>query len=275
MTQPKNERRAARGLTLTELLVVIAIIVLVSGAMLPTIRPLLKGRNVREASRIVNVFFAGVQAQAIEKQRPMGVWLERAAHDDVLNGVPLQPNHYKVNKLYVAEQPAPYTGDSLDARARVITAFDQNGPNPAENAAIAEFIPQDHLHFKSPRSLFHSRIVRFIRFCRLANLFDSTIAEACTGSLKHQTVPHRFRMTLDSDHRLTDPAHRPRCRQGLTSPSVFKRSSPMCQLDSQAWPDCSADWDASKAKQFRSRSIAARSVRLQHRSRCQTARQSI
>ena len=148
MTQPKNERRAARGLTLTELLVVIAIIVLVSGAMLPTIRPLLKGRNVREASRIVNVFFAGVQAQAIEKQRPMGVWLERAAHDDVLNGVPLQPNHYKVNKLYVAEQPAPYTGDSLDARARVITAFDQNGPNPAENAAIAEFIPQGPLAFQ-------------------------------------------------------------------------------------------------------------------------------
>ena len=141
MTNTQQAKKAARGLTLTELLVVIAIIVLVSGAMLPMIRPLLKGRNVREAARIVNVFIAGVQSRAIEKKRPMGVWLERTDHD-LTGAKTLTANHYKVHKLYTAEQPAPYAGDSLDARARIITVLDGTATPPhTETAAIGPYIP--------------------------------------------------------------------------------------------------------------------------------------
>ncbi|MCA9214162.1 MAG: prepilin-type N-terminal cleavage/methylation domain-containing protein [Planctomycetales bacterium] len=142
MTNPKDARKASRGLTLTELLVVIAIIVLVSGAMLPMVRPLLKGRNVREAARIVNVFFAGVQSQAVEKRRPMGVWLERADHTFNSGTLAMQPDNYKVYKLYTAEQPLPYTGDSLDARARVVTAFEQYAGLP-DFTALQPFVPGD------------------------------------------------------------------------------------------------------------------------------------
>ncbi|MFC1759808.1 hypothetical protein ACFL2H_13750 [Planctomycetota bacterium] len=80
-------------------------------------------------------FFRG----AIEKKRPMGVWLERADHDLTL-GKPLQANHYKVHKLYVAEQPVPYSGDSLDARARIVTMLDGLTSN-VDQPAIGRFVP--------------------------------------------------------------------------------------------------------------------------------------
>ena len=131
-----NSKRTRKGLTLTELLIVVAIVVLLAGVTVPMMRPVLKGRNVREAARIVNVAFASAKARAVEKQRPAGIWLERAEHADPTLGyvdldatkVPptLTSNMYKVYKLYNAQQPPPYSGDSPVARARIITTFDSS-----------------------------------------------------------------------------------------------------------------------------------------------------
>jgi prepilin-type N-terminal cleavage/methylation domain-containing protein len=100
-----------RGVTLTELLVVVSIVVLLAGALVPVMQPVLRGQKVREASRQVSVFMTGAQARAVELGRPVGVWIERAAHDGDL------PNlWYTSHRLYLAEQPPPYTGDVFDAR---------------------------------------------------------------------------------------------------------------------------------------------------------------
>ena len=49
---------AARGFTLVELLVVVLILLLITGISIPLIAPALQGRHVREASRLVNSYFA-------------------------------------------------------------------------------------------------------------------------------------------------------------------------------------------------------------------------
>lgn len=145
MFQPKRPRSA---LTLTELLVVVAIVIVVAGTMVPMIRPILKGRNVREAARIVNVAFASAQSRAIEKQRPYGIWLERAAHktptslDASVEYSSINPtaDMYKVFKLYTAKQPPPYSGDTVNARARVITFWDNSADKAGFPPAV---IPVD------------------------------------------------------------------------------------------------------------------------------------
>ena len=58
------------------------------------------------------MFISGAQARAVEQGRPVGIWLERAAHE------PNQPINlwYTCYRMYVAEQPEPYTGDLFDSR---------------------------------------------------------------------------------------------------------------------------------------------------------------
>ena len=77
----EKQATARRGLTLTELLVVVSIMVIVAGALVPMVQPLLKGRNPREAARQLNVMIAGAQARAMATGRSVGIWLERAAHE--------------------------------------------------------------------------------------------------------------------------------------------------------------------------------------------------
>ena len=103
------------GITLTELLVVVSIVVLLSSALIPLLQPVMRGQRVREASRQLNVFLAGAQARATASGRPVGVWIERAGHE------PTDPfnSWYTAQDLYLAEQPAPYTGDLLESRVLV------------------------------------------------------------------------------------------------------------------------------------------------------------
>ena len=106
---PSSCRRRL-GLTLTELLVVVSILVILLAVLVPAVQPALRGQKVREASREINVYLTNAQARAVEAGRPFGVWLERAEHD------PAQPGGYTVHRMFTAEQPAPYTGDTFQSR---------------------------------------------------------------------------------------------------------------------------------------------------------------
>ena len=128
--------RIRRGLTLTELLIVISIIVLVTGVMVPLVQPLLKGQDTREAARITNVFFASAQARATQLGRPVGVWLERAAHEP---DAPNPGEWYAAYKMYLAEQPEPYAGDTFDARVFFLQdLMSAGGSRPPQYTVVAD-----------------------------------------------------------------------------------------------------------------------------------------
>jgi type II secretory pathway pseudopilin PulG len=105
-------------LTLTELLVVVAILVILMAVMIPALTASTKGRDVREAARELSSFLADAQSRAIELGRPVGVWFERDRN---------QPNASW--RLFMAETPVPYSGDTYFARARIKYVTD-NSNNP-------------------------------------------------------------------------------------------------------------------------------------------------
>jgi len=98
---------------------VIIIIVTVTAATIPTILPALANRRVREASRMVNVFFAGARNRALQTGRPVGVMLER------FNGL-----SDAAMTLSYCEVPPPYAGDFSNSRVVInngeITSFATN-----------------------------------------------------------------------------------------------------------------------------------------------------
>lgn len=116
---PKNSRP---GFTLIELLIVVAILITIAAFLIPAVKPTLEDRKIREAARMLNVFFAGAQARAIERGRPVGVWLER------------NPNsNNECIQIFLAEAPLPYAGDVVGARAFTSMVVDGMGnplPNP-------------------------------------------------------------------------------------------------------------------------------------------------
>ena len=122
-------RRMRNGLTLTELLVVVSIIVLVTGVMVPLMKPVFEGQETREAARNISVFFASAKTRAIQKNRPVGVWIERASSQLLDPTFPVSdqdannPNNnippekvFASYRMFIAEQPEPYTGDTQDAQ---------------------------------------------------------------------------------------------------------------------------------------------------------------
>lgn len=91
-----------------ELLAVIGVIVILMAIAIPAMRFDMKDRNVREASRAVNAYMVAAQSLAAERNRPVGVWFERR------NGSPGE-----CIRLFTAEVPPPYIGDTPLARAQV------------------------------------------------------------------------------------------------------------------------------------------------------------
>lgn len=99
-----------RGMTLIELLIVCFIIVLFVAVAAPLLRPNTADIKVREASRQVNAFFAQAKAYAAQRQKNVAVVFDRrtaiteAARDSNI-----------VTRLYLAESPPTYAGDTLGA----------------------------------------------------------------------------------------------------------------------------------------------------------------
>jgi prepilin-type N-terminal cleavage/methylation domain-containing protein len=107
-----------RGFTLIELLVVISIILLLTIIAIPLIAPVLKGRDIREGARAVNVFLGSARNRALSSGRPVGVRIERF----------VSQNDVCMNLSYV-EEPPPYAGDTLTSTAlATIVRPNPNGP---------------------------------------------------------------------------------------------------------------------------------------------------
>lgn len=119
MRKPKLRR----GMTLVELLVVITILVIMIGLAIPIMRPNLRDRGLREASRQLNTYVTLAKARAAEKRRPVGLYIKRD---------PNFPN--TAYQVYLAETPIPYMGQMQDDRA---TLHDR-GDGFAQSATISD-----------------------------------------------------------------------------------------------------------------------------------------
>jgi prepilin-type N-terminal cleavage/methylation domain-containing protein len=105
-----------RGMTLVELLVVVAIVVILFATAIPIMRPALKDRKLREASRQINTYIINAKARAAESGRPCGIWVVRNNDNPSLVDSSYQ--------IFIAETPIPFAGDTLNANC---TLFDSVG----------------------------------------------------------------------------------------------------------------------------------------------------
>jgi hypothetical protein len=95
-------------MTLIELLVVVSIAVMLLAIAIPVMRPALKDRKLREASRQINTFIVNAKARAAESGRPHGIWIVR--NND---NTDLVDSSYQI---FIAEVPPPFAGETLNAR---------------------------------------------------------------------------------------------------------------------------------------------------------------
>lgn len=96
------------GVTLVELLVVILIMLMITAISIPIVAPALSNRQIREAARLVDVFFNGAKTRAQQMDRSVGVVIEQ----DVPGGA---------TTLSYAEVPDPYAGDQTSSTINVTT----------------------------------------------------------------------------------------------------------------------------------------------------------
>ncbi len=110
MVRKHYHGRLPRGMTLVELLMVVAIMTILLAVAIPMVRPAFRNRQLREASRQVNVFIAATKAVAVETGRPVGVWIERQWNVD---------NQVYATRLFTAEVPPSFSGAVMGSRAMV------------------------------------------------------------------------------------------------------------------------------------------------------------
>lgn len=143
MRRPSAQRA---GMTLVELLTVITIMVILIAVAVPVMRPALKDRKLREASRQVNTFIALAKSKAVEAGRPHGIYIARDANN---------PN--SAYQIFLAETPLPYAGDYLGATAKMLPGSAPTGyAGGAELSDIQDLVNQgDYIQFafKGPHYL--------------------------------------------------------------------------------------------------------------------------
>lgn len=106
-------QQSTRAMTMIELLVVITIIMILTAAMIPTIRYQYRNRALREAERQLVAFIGSAQARAQQLGRPVGIWIDRFSESETLEGA-----NYAV-AIHIAEIPRPYTGETHDELVKV------------------------------------------------------------------------------------------------------------------------------------------------------------
>lgn len=156
--QQAGRMQRRQGLTLIELLTVIAVLAILLSVAIPVIRPALKDRKLRESSRLLSAYCAGVQARAAALGRPVGIVLVRS--NNSVAGIPNSRDLYQCTEVLTAEIPQPYSGDVIDAKATVSHDPDAGGANGwtvnfAGNAFFDTIIlPGEHfllrLDYKNP-----------------------------------------------------------------------------------------------------------------------------
>ncbi len=117
---------ARRGMTLVELLVVITIVVAIVALAAPIMRPQLKDRKLREASRQVNSACGVAKGRAAERNLSYGIWIKRDTIAGRTNGA------YQV---FYAQTPIPFAGETIGATA---TLTDTNNDGFADTAAFSD-----------------------------------------------------------------------------------------------------------------------------------------
>ncbi|MBX3415517.1 MAG: prepilin-type N-terminal cleavage/methylation domain-containing protein [Pirellulales bacterium] len=106
LTTDHSPAKGRRGMTLVELLVVIFIVLTVTALAIPVIAPAMRGRQVREASRLVTAYLAGARSEALRTGRATGVIFERF------------PNAPEMCiNLSRCQVPPTYAGDTTASRA--------------------------------------------------------------------------------------------------------------------------------------------------------------
>ncbi|MFM2093237.1 MAG: hypothetical protein RIS70_361 [Planctomycetota bacterium] len=116
MNSTGRDRKSQRGFTLLELLMVVLIAGLMIAVAVPVIMPQFRDRKIREATRQLSAMVAAAKAKALERDRPCGIWLERDSE---------RLNNNRCSQIFLAEVPPPYSGDFLDATARLTSGTNQ------------------------------------------------------------------------------------------------------------------------------------------------------
>lgn len=98
---------ATHGFTVIELLIVMGIIVIVAAVTLPTLKGLLSGRKIAEASNLVSSFAASAKSRAISTGRPVALIIDRARYDEA-GGLAL---NNMATRLSIGEVFPAYSGD--------------------------------------------------------------------------------------------------------------------------------------------------------------------
>ncbi|MCA9202937.1 MAG: prepilin-type N-terminal cleavage/methylation domain-containing protein, partial [Planctomycetales bacterium] len=120
MRNTSRPRPQRLGMTLIELLVVVVIVVLLLAVALPLAKPAFKDHKISEASRAVAGYISGAQARAAEIQRPVGIGIERMhATMGILPAAQTANGNATAIRLFLAEEPPPYVGDAIGARAYI------------------------------------------------------------------------------------------------------------------------------------------------------------
>jgi hypothetical protein len=114
------------------MLIVMTIMLVLVVIALPTVKRVMEDGNVREASRQLNAYFAMAKARALQTGRPCGIMMICDLPLGITDVVPAQNQippwpTKQVTTMYLAEVPAPYSGSTIGAVAKIADPTGMNG----------------------------------------------------------------------------------------------------------------------------------------------------